>query len=159
MTVDNLPTYIPLDEAAATYRLDRDVLTQAVENDIIRAVKTTRGGILVAEGDVVQITSHDQLREQFKHLRGVGLGIAEAARKYGIPNPTISRWAKAGYIARIGTEGQKVLVDEADVAYCAEVYRLQGGKQGKRIFDKNGRPYQLKHPERIRRQVASEVTG
>jgi len=43
-------------------------------------------------------------------------------------------------------------MDEAEVAYCAYVYRQKeaeyGGRiVGGRIFDKDGNPYQLSYPE------------
>jgi len=45
-----------------------------------------------------------------------------------------------GLIHQLGKEGRKTLLDEADVAYCAGVYRQNSG-QGKWAFDDAGRPY------------------
>ena len=78
-------------------------------------------------------------------MRGQTIAVAEAAREYGISIPTIARWVTPGYIGKLGQDGQKYLLDLADVAYCADVYRQQGGSQGQRIFDREGYPYQVKN--------------
>ena len=62
-------------------------------------------------------------RENFTHLDGIPIGISEAARKYKIPRPTLSRWKDKGYIRVIGQRGQKILLDEGDVAFCCSVQR------------------------------------
>ena len=140
METESLPTFISLSEASERTGLSRAALNRAIKSDTLRAVKNEKGEILVAQEDIEEVVA----REQFDHLRGKGLGIAEAGRKYDIPNPTLSRWSKAGYIKRLGRSGQKILIDEADVAYCAAVYRMQDGGQGKRIFNDDGLPYQPK---------------
>ena len=75
-----------------------------------------------------------------------------------------SRWSRLGYIKR--ESGYRLELDEADVAYCAEIYaekyRKYGGQlRGVRIFDEDGNPYQLKYPEvaaqlRVARRQARE---
>ena len=77
-----------------------------------------------------------------EHLIGQAIHMGDASRKYGIPHPTLSRWAKKGFIPVLGKDGQKTLLDEGYVAYCATVYKNNPG-QGKRIFDKDGFPYYL----------------
>ena len=99
-----------------------------------------------------QLISEDQLKmnlpkhdradyQQFEHLKGVAIGLREAGRKYGVTYPTISRWVKIGYIALLGKNGQRSLLDEADVAYCSWIYKNNGGSQGKWLFNPNGTPY------------------
>lgn len=76
----------------------------------------------------------------FKKLKGKGIGIAEAARKYNVTQASVTRWKQRGFIPVIGHDGpQKILVDQAHVAYCAYVYHLSPGK-GKWVFNKNGTP-------------------
>lgn len=92
-------------------------------------------------------SAKDQLPEyqQFAWLAGRKLGIAEAARKYSIPHPTISRWVRRGLIAVLDRDGQKVLINEQDIAYCAYIYHNNGGGvQGRRLFSSNGTPYEPK---------------
>ncbi|MBC8253286.1 MAG: hypothetical protein H8E35_04575 [Ardenticatenia bacterium] len=141
-----LPTFIPLSEAARKYKLNENVLTRLIGDGRIEAAQIPTGDILVSDDDL----DHTQIKERiieekFGHLRGRTIGVAEAAREYGISIPTIARWVKLGYIGKLGQDGQKYLLDLADVAYCADVYRQQGGSQGKRIFDREGYPYQVKN--------------
>ena len=49
---------------------------------------------------------------------GTPIGLAEAARKYGVPHPTLSRWAKRGEIVvleRPAKNGLPMEVDERSV--------------------------------------------
>jgi len=144
----SLPTFIPLAEAARKYNLSEGVLTRLILDGRIHAGRLPSGDIVVSDDKrISEVESKEQvIQERFAHLRGKPVGIAEAARKYGITHPTISRWMRLGYIRRLGTNGQKILVDLADVAYCADVYRQRRGKQGRRIFDSEGYPYQSKSP-------------
>lgn len=142
----DLPRYIPLAEAAKRYGIAEQTLREAVDSGTIRAVQLGEE-VAVREGDVEKIIIK---KSSFDHLRGKPISLSAASRKYAIPQQTLSRWAKAGYISKLGREGRKVLVDEADVAYRVEIYRRLGGARGRRIFDANGNPYRVKHPERTR---------
>lgn len=75
----------------------------------------------------------------FKKLKGKKIGVAEAGRKYKIPNPSISRWTRKGFIKIIERVGQKVLLDESYVAYCVYIYLRYPG-QGRWAFNANGTP-------------------
>ena len=118
---------------------------------------------MVSEHDVDQSLSIT--RDLFEHLRGQPISASEASRKYSdssgvtILQSTISRWAKAGYI-KVLARGYRLLLDEADVAYCAAVYgakvKIYGNQMsGVRIFDDAGNPYRLKYPE-VARQMRIE---
>lgn len=144
--VTDLPRYIPLSEAAERYGVSEEVLKRAIESGTIRAVQLDQE-VAVAEGDVEKIVIR---KSDFEHLRGKPISITEAAEKYGIPHGTFSRWVKAGHISVIKRIGRKVLLDEADVAYRAEIYKRMGGGRGRRIFDADGKPYKIKYPERTR---------
>lgn len=88
-------------------------------------------------------TSIEQTPEykKFLKLKGKTIGVSEAARKYDIPQPTITNWKKRGFIPVLGQEGaQKLLLDESYVAYCAHVFKKNRG-QGKKPFNQDGTPY------------------
>ena len=143
-----LPRYLLLSDAAQQYDLDANLLTRMVEKGELTAVTGPDSSVMVDENQIKAFANRprkEDLPEYKKHvhLKGVGIGIAEAARKYDLVFSSVRRWAEAGYIARIGTDKNKVLLDEADVAYCAEVYRQRSG-QGKWLFNPDGTPYQLK---------------
>ncbi len=115
-------------------------LLDHIRQGAVHAVKVD-GIIAVRQEDAQRLTPKEQLPEYRKHahLKGMGIGINEAAKKYGVPSSTVRRWMERGYITRLGQEGRKVLLDEADIAYCAELYRQRGGRRW--ILDQDGRPY------------------
>ncbi len=153
-----LPQLLPLEEAAAQTGLDVATLRNLVEQGKVMAGTLPGGEIAVAvqEGRVVEKVETNGSQEQrprkedlpeyqaVAHLKGHPIWIREAERKYGVHSRTISGWVKRGLIRRLGKEGKKVLVDEADVAYCVTIYRRRGARRGQRLFDKHGLPYQPK---------------
>jgi len=151
-----LPTLIPLSEAARKYGLDEARLRDLVEKGKIRAgIFPGSDEVLVSEDEVRSEAIQEKgLRKedlpewkQFSHLDGKGIGISEAVRNYKINAPTIYRWYRSGFIREIGKKtvrgGTKLLLNEADIAYCAYVYRHSDWSQGKRVFDKKGLPYRM----------------
>ncbi len=114
------------------------------------------GELFVYEKDIQKQAKEEEVLNQCKEdlpefkkylpLRGKGIGIAEAVEKYGLNASTIHRWYKHGIIAKIKRinllSGKKILLDEADIAYCAEINKKFGG-QGKRVFRRNGIPYKI----------------
>ncbi len=149
-----LPTFLPLPEAARKYGLEEARLRTLIEKGKIRA-GVIAGEMVVNEeevrGEAIQekgLRKEDLPEYQMHaHLKGNGISLPQAVEKYGLNPSTIFRWYKKGIIAEVGREidlgGEKILYDEADIAYCSEIYKKFGG-QGKRIFDKNGLPYKPK---------------
>ena len=86
-------------------------------------------------------TNREELPEyqQFAALSGRPTWVSKAARDYDIPNPTISRWARAGHIKIIGKSKNRVLLDEQDVAFCAHIHK-QHGTAGRSTFTDTGTP-------------------
>ena len=138
-----LPTYIPLKDAVKKYGVSIRELRRLAESGKIAAATLPDGDVIVSEAEVRQPLKKEDLPEYKKHahLKGQGIGIAEAARKYSISFSTLQGWVSSGYIHRLGQTGQKVLIDEADIAYCVEIYRLKKGSRGKRLFNPDGTPY------------------
>jgi len=145
--VADLPRYIPLAEALRRYKVSEEVLKEAIVSGKIRVAYIDEE-VTVAEQDVRELAKGQEVvvvrREDFEHLRGNRLGISEAARKYGVHQQTMSRWVNRGIIRKMGQKGQKVFIDEADVAYAVAVYRAKRAKKGMRIFDSKGNPYNPK---------------
>lgn len=83
---------------------------------------------------------------KFRHLKGVAISIGNASRKYNIPHPTISRWVKRGLVEQLGMDKNRVLIDEADIAYCAEISSHRPGR-GKWLFNPDGSPYIPENPK------------
>jgi hypothetical protein len=101
-----------------------------------------RGIISVMTAYPITMTTKTDLPEyqRHAHLKGHPISIGNASRKYGIPQPTISRWVSRGIITKLGMDKNRVLIDEADIAYCAEI-RSQNPGAGRWLFNPDGTPY------------------
>ena len=139
-----LPKFISLSDAAKKIHASVDDLRPLIEKGKIKAA-TINGEIFVNMLTLPKkIVKKQDVPEykKFQKLHGVAIGISDAARKYGIPQGTISRWKIKGLVKQLGVEKNRVLVDEQDVAYCAYFYNKneQGKRQGQWTFDLNGTP-------------------
>jgi len=148
MTFAAFPTLLPIPEAARKYGLAVERIQSLIENGRIKAAMVNKN-LVVSEDDVRDEAAplrKEDLPEykMHSHLKGVGIGIKEASKKYSIGFSTIFRWYKKGLIGEVERAavqgGEKILLDESDVAYCALIYRKIGG-QGRRVFSENGLPY------------------
>jgi hypothetical protein len=144
-----LPIYISIPEAASRLGVDEANLRRLVSAGRMKAI-TLNGEIAVSEESIgkksapasVPGIQKSDLPEykKFAHLAGVEIGVGEAARKYKVATSTMYKWYRSNYIQGLGQIGQKVLLNEQDVAYCAEIYHANAG-QGKWLFNKDGTPY------------------
>ena len=136
-----LPTFISTTEAAHQLGVSEARLRRMIEAGTIKAANIS-GETVVSEASVRELTPKEKLPEykKYAHLKGMSIWISDASRKYDIPNQTIVRWVAKGIIIRLGTDKNKVLIDQADVAYCAEIYHAHPG-QGKWLFNLDGTPY------------------
>jgi len=73
------------------------------------------------------------------------ISLSEAARRYGVPQPLLSRWVKWGLIRFFGREGKEYRVSAEDVRRLADIYHevkaREGGFKGRsirRILKKRG---------------------
>ena len=153
-------TYLTVEEAARKYGVKKKVLTQLIEDGMVQTRETSNGELLVVaennSNSQESQTKEEIIAKKFAHLRGKVISASEASRRYSddqikIYPSRFSDWAKAGYIAA-EFDGYRLLLDEAEVAYCAAVYRekfkeYDGRLTGVTIFDEDGNPYQLKYPE------------
>ena len=137
MSPDNLPTYIPLNQAATRYGVNVAMLRRAVEDGIMQAVRTPEGRILVASEDTKFIMQHiakrDTLRKKVNHLESTPIGVKEAAQKYGISTGSLTRWVNVGYVRVLSGKtargrGNKKLLNEADVAYAGLLLQQRTGR-------------------------------
>ncbi len=139
-----LERFLTLSEASTRLKMDEAQLRTMIQAGRIKGAILPTGEIGVSESVIpTPPTPKEQLPEYMKHqhLKGVPIWLSEAARKYDIAQVTINQWRAKGYIKTLGMDRNRVLVDEADVAYCAEIYHQRGG-QGKWLFNPDGTPYQ-----------------
>jgi predicted site-specific integrase-resolvase len=149
MTILTLPTYLPVAEAARKYGMSVRRLRALINDGTIKAAMVMNN--LVVDEDEVRDKFAQTLRKEdlpeykkFAHLAGQSIWLSEASRLYNIPQQTISRWVQMGIIKKLEPSGNKVMIDQADMAYCAEIYHSRQTKQGRRLFEKNGLPYKPK---------------
>ena len=141
MTTTSIENYVPLPQAAERLKIKPPALQRLIDAGILHAVRL--GGVVaVAESELKQTI----FREQFDHLRGQPITVAQAVEKYVLIERTLRNWVDRGYVA-ILKSGHGMLLDEADVAYCGAIYKSIGGGQGKRIFSGDGGPYQMKRTD------------
>lgn len=138
----HLELFITPEQAARQLGMDADSIYQWVDNGQLRAAVMTDGEIGISQYSVNQWLPKEALPEykENQDLRGTPISINEAGRKYKLNTSTLTRWMQRGLIRRLGKDGRRTLLDEADVAYCARIYQLNHG-QGKWVFDEAGRPY------------------
>lgn len=170
--------HLSLEEAARRYGVKERVLTQLIEDGMLQT-RTTSSGEIVVVADQNGNSQDPQTKEEiiaakFAHLREQPISASEASRKYSknhgvtISQPLISRWVKLGYITVL-KRGYRLQLDEAEVAYCADVFahkhrEYDGQMQEVNVFDEDGNPYQPKYPEiakrkRVKRRLEREFTN
>ncbi len=132
----HIPTYLPLREAAEKYRVDPDVLTRAVRDGKIKAVRIN-GGFALAEGEVKDFAERrrtvEELRRKYAHLAGQEISVVQAERKYGLSRGSLWRWAKAGYITVLDNRKWSRKLDERDVAIIKELIELGELRSGRSL--------------------------
>jgi excisionase family DNA binding protein len=149
-----LEQYISLEEAADRLNLREDKVQGLVESGKMRGAKLPDGSLAVSEKSVAKRKSSlersavdgipkENLPEyqRFKNLIGNPISISAAARKYHVHHQTISRWVARDLIQRVGMDRNRILIDEADVAYCASVHKKRGARRGTWVFKEDGTPY------------------
>jgi len=142
--MSTLDRFIPINEATLKFQISESNLRQLIQIGKIRAVEIA-GGIVVDEQEVRDhLPKKDRPEYQkYSHLKASTISMHEATRRYHIPTPTISRWAAHGYIAILGHQGRQILICEADIAYCADIYHINRGR-GHWLFNPDGTPYKAK---------------
>ena len=132
-----LPRYLTIDDATRRYRIPADQLRRLVAAGKIRAVQIG-DQLAVCEDDMKNtLPKRRQDTPEWKalsHLEGHVIWVSEASRKYGVPHPTISGWIKRGWVRVVGKEKNRVLLNERDIAYLAQMYKRFGGR-GRQLPD------------------------
>jgi len=147
----NVPTYIPLPEAAQKLGLSEQVLTQLIQAGKIDAVQLPSGELLVPADNGYE-TKEQILQEKYTDLVGQWITITEAAQKYEIPRSTMEKWIEKKHIQiidpdrhtkRIMSQMQKDLrLKEAPVHIeCFDNSNIQGSNPvAACVVFKNGKP-------------------
>ncbi len=126
--------YKTLQDAAEKYNVEPERLQELVDQGEVRS-GMLGDELIVLEDDVrTYVAERDVTREQFKHLEGVEIGVNQAAVKYRFTGVTISDWVKRGKIRLIRQQGNRKLINEADVAYARALADIKGMRSGRPLF-------------------------
>lgn len=139
--------FITLNHAAQLYKLDYSHLINMCHSAKIELhILKPSEDLIMSEFALLEILPIYQQPEYQPHawMAGKGIGIREAAQKYGIAHQTICRWVAAGWLPVIAQDGRKKLVDQAIMAYAADIYKNCDGGQGRWVFNSEGVPYRKK---------------
>ncbi len=133
-----MKTYITRSQALRRYPITEVELDRLLNDGKIEAVNVIdndQAQLVIYDDDLAAyVAERDISPEKFDHLRGHLIGIGEAAREHKLSQVTISRWVQQGQLKVKSQEGQKKLVDEADVAYLAALGRAKKMRPGKKVF-------------------------
>ena len=126
--------YKTLQDAAEKYNIEPERLQELVDQGEVRS-GMLGDELIVLEDDVrTYVAERDVTREQFKHLEGVEIGVNQAAIKYRFTGVTISDWVRRGKIRLIRQQGNRKLINEADVAYARALADIKGMRSGRPLF-------------------------
>lgn len=124
------------------------LLTTLPPGSTMELRKSPTGEISVVEQP---LTKQQLIEQKYAHLVGQGISLNEAAEKYDVPRAALRSWVyRAQDVRFVDEESWPKLVDEAEVALCAEIYheRKASGLTGVPFFDDDGRVIEdLKHPK------------
>jgi hypothetical protein len=120
---------IPIYEAARIRGARIAQIRRLIALGALQAAENLHGDLLVSTSDLNRLAWLPDV----DRLSGVPIHVSEAARKYDISSGTLSRWADAGHIRVIGHEGNKTLLNEADVAFIKMVIDTEGLRQGQSL--------------------------
>jgi predicted site-specific integrase-resolvase len=126
--------WLTIAEAAARFAIEAAVVEKLAKDGVIGSKVSPEGQLLVLEDEVKEV-AHSLDRRQWEHLRGRPITASDAERHYGLSKNYYARWAREGYVRKLGEDGWRVWLDEADVAYATALAEVSGGlKQGRALF-------------------------
>jgi helix-turn-helix, Psq domain len=127
----------------------KNLLTSLPPGSKIEIMKSAQGGIMVTTDQPK--TKAQLLDEKYAHLKGQGITLSQAAKKYDVPRGAIQGWVyQSSYISFVDQDSYPQTIDEAEVALCAEIYkdRQKESITGIPFFDEQGHLIEgLKHPD------------
>ena len=134
-----MKVYKTLKDAAEKYNVEPEKLQELTDQGNVHTV-LFEDELLVSEDDVrTYVAQRDVRREQFKHLEGVEIGLNQAAIKYGFSTVVLSDWMKRGQVRFIRKQGNRKIINEADVAYARALADIKGLRSGRPLFSRRSR--------------------
>lgn len=110
-----------------------------------KVAKTITGALSLKAQTILALADRPgYIQQHFRKLIGKGITQNQASQKYDVPGGTLSRWRAAGRIKAVGVPADDptaILIDEADVAYCAAAFHEMGTRPGQKLFNADGSLY------------------
>jgi hypothetical protein len=119
-------TMVSIDQAAEETGSDPAEIRYLIDRRAIKAVQNLNRHVFIPTSDLKRLERLSGLH----NLEGRPIHQSEAARKYDLRQPSISNWRRSGLIRTVGKEGNKVLINEADVALIKAAIEEIGLKPG-----------------------------
>ncbi len=121
-------------QAAEQFGVEAAVLEKLAKDGVIGSKLSPEGELLVLEDEAREIGRRLD-RRQWEHLRGRPITASDAERHYGLSKNYYARWSREGHIRKLGEDGWRIWLDEADVAYATALAEVSGGlRQGRALF-------------------------
>ena len=125
----SIATMVPIERAAEERGARIEQIRALAALGALQAVKNLNGGILVSMDDLRRL----EWLPDVDTLSGKPIHVSEASRKYDLRTGSLSRWAQAGHIDIVGHEGNRTLLDEADVVCIRMVIDTAGLRKGQSL--------------------------
>lgn len=126
--------WVTIEKAARQFGIEGVVLEKLAKDEVIGSKRSPEGKVLVLDTEAKRVAKSLD-RKQWEHLRGRPITASDAERHYGLSRNYYARWGREGYIRKLGEDGWRVWLDEADVAYATMLAEVSGGlRQGRALF-------------------------
>lgn len=126
----SIPIMVPIETAAEAMQAAPSQIRSLVALGATGAAQTADGSVIVS---LERIRRLESILVEVSNLNGKPIHVSAAAKKYDIPIGTLSRWAAADYIETLGHEGNRRLLNEADIAFISLIRKKAGMKSGQSL--------------------------
>lgn len=121
---------IGIEQAAQDYETSVSTLRFLIRCGAIHAVQTPEGQTLVSIEDLDRVRIPTLPLDL---LEGQPIHLSQAARKYDLSLANVSNWRARGLIRTLGKQGNRIMLNEKDVAYIRLVIDCVGLKNGQAL--------------------------
>jgi hypothetical protein len=121
---------ISIEQAAQDYDTELGTLRFLIECGAIQAVQTPDGQTLVSLEDLDRVRIPTLPLDR---LEGQPIHLSQAARKYDLSTANLTHWRQRDLIKTLGKQGNKIMLNEKDVAYIRLVIDCVGLKNGQAL--------------------------
>lgn len=128
----SLMTMVELETAAKETGASTEHIERLIELGLIQAAQNLERHTIIP---LERLRRLESILEgvDLSEIEGQPIHLAEASRDYGIPVSSLSRWYRSGYIRKMGKDRNRVLLNEADVAFVKLVIESRDLRPGQSL--------------------------